>query len=190
MKSYESMKTKLLPTGLYTLTDYMGVSKELLTYSVGIDNLDDSIDVIIREAFLTTAEDYGLSMWEEMFGGIHNGVDADKRRYMIISRLLLNYNCFTMDGVKSIIDSLGITDYTITENPSLFMVTIDLSQNDYTRTQRKWIKQQLEELLPAHLDIVTIFGSATWDDIEALNLTANEMDYRRYIWDEIDALEL
>lgn len=190
MKAYESMTKKLLPTGLYTLENGGAISNELKTYSYGIDSSDDILDIIIREAFISTATDYGLAMWEDMFGGIHSDIDTATRRKLIKARLRLNYNDFTENGVKEILNSLGITDYVITEYPSLFMVRIDLSTQDYSATQRKWIKNQLEALLPAHLELSLIFGTLSWNKIDELNLTANEMDAKDYSWDDIDTLRI
>lgn len=182
------MIKKLAPTGLYTLDENGGVSNELKTYACGIDGSDDILDVIIREAFVPTAEDYGLSMWEELFGSIKNELSAQQRRKLITGRLTLSYNDFTPSGVKDIIDSLGITDYTLVEKPSLFMVTIDLSSQSYTKAQRKWVKEQLDELLPAHLEFVVIFGNVTWNKIDQMNLTAGQMDAKGYSWDDIDVI--
>lgn len=188
MKAFESMTKKLTPTGLYSLEDGNGISNELKTYSVGIDELDNSLDVIIREAFIPTAEDVGLKSWEELFGGIQSELSAQTRRDLITERLRLCYNDFTLRGVKNIIKSLGITNYTLTEHPSLFLVTVDISSQNYSETQRKWIKEQLEELLPAHLEIDVVFGTTSWNTIDNLGLTADQMDNKNYSWDNIDTM--
>lgn len=184
------MIKKLIPTGLYTLEENGGIANELKTYACGIDESDDILDVLIREAFTSTAEDYGLSMWEELFGNIKNELSPQQRRKLIAGRLSLSYNDFTPGGVENIINSLGITDYTLVEKPSLFMVIIDLSSQSYTKAQRKWIKEQLDQLLPAHLEIAVIFGNVTWNKIDQMNLTASQMDSKKYSWDDIDVIVL
>lgn len=182
------MTKKLTPTGLYSLEDGDGISNELKTYSVGIDELDNSLDVIIREAFIPTAEDVGLKSWEELFGGIQSELSSQARRDLITERLRLCFNDFTLHGVKNIIKSLGITNYTLTEHPSLFLVTVDISSQNYSETQRKWVKEQLEELLPAHLEIDVVFGTTSWNTIDNLGLTADQMDSKNYSWDNIDTM--
>lgn len=182
------MKKKLLPTGIYTLDENGAAAKELEAFAEGIDSKDDELDIIIREAFVKTAEDYGLSMWEELFGSIRSDETAAVRREMIKGRLRLTDNSFTPSGAEDIVRSLGIDEFTITETPSLFAVTIDLSAKSYSKARRKWIKEQLEELLPAHLEIAVIFGTASWNTIDSLNLTANEMDGKNYNWNDIDTL--
>lgn len=188
MKAFESMTKKLLPTGLYSIDENGSIAKELKTYSAGLDSKDDELDIIIREAFVLSAEDYGLSMWEELFGAVQSDAQVQQRREMIKGRLRLSDDCFTPSGVEEIVRSLGIKSFTITENPSLFLVIIDLSGESYTKARRKWIKDQLEELLPAHLEIVVLFGNASWDVIDNLKLTANDMDAKQYMWDDIDTL--
>lgn len=188
LKAYESMKKKLMPTGIYTLNENGAASKELEAFATGIDSKDGELDVIIREAFVKTAEDYGLSMWEELFGSVQSGEPPAVRREMIKGRLKLSSLSFTPSGAENIVRSLGIDEFTIKETPSLFMVTVDLSAKKYSKARRKWIKEQLDELLPAHLEIVVIFGTASWNDIDSLNLTANAMDGKHYNWNDIDTL--
>ncbi|MCQ4021536.1 MULTISPECIES: putative phage tail protein [unclassified Ruminococcus] len=188
MKAYESMTKKLKPTGLYLLEENAAVSSELKTYSEGIDSKDDELDVIIREAFVASAEDYGLSMWEELFGAVQNGVDVQRRRELIKARMKLSNLSFTPAGVQEIIRSLGIDSFDVSENPSLNLLTIDLSAQSYSKARRRWIKEQLEELLPAHLEIVVIFGNASWNYIDSLQLTADQMDAKGYTWNSIDTL--
>lgn len=189
MKAYESMTKKLIPTGLYIISPGKVLSSELLSYSCGIDSLDKSIDEVIKEAFISTAEDLGLSVWEDILGAVNSGERTEKRREIIKKRLMLSTKSFTVSGINEVIGSLGITDYTIEENPSQFFVTVDLSRKKYSSVQKAWIQEQLNELFPAHLEVCAIFGNITWNDIDALSLTANQMDNAKYSWNDIDMME-
>ena len=64
MSSYDSMKSKLAPLGVYTLAAGSEIDCELQAYGCGLDVLFDKLDEFEREAFIATAESYGLSEWE------------------------------------------------------------------------------------------------------------------------------
>ncbi len=189
MKSYQSMKTKLIPIGIYNLAQGAANDSEIRAFARGIDTVDNRLDVIIREAFIPTAIDFGLSSWEEIFGPPNLSTSSALRRELLIKRLRLSPRSFTKRSAEDILTSLGIDGFRIDENPSLFVVTIDLSDNDYSVTKRAWIRDQLDELLPAHLEIDLIFGNISWAQIDSLGLTFQQSDDKGYTWDSIDSLK-
>lgn len=190
MKSYESMIQKLSPTGIYSLDEDGYNCCELKALAAGVDGADDVLDLIIREGFVQTAEDQGLIAWEKLYGSPRDELSVEQRRELIKKRLNVNHLSFTPTAVKEIIASLGMGECTITENPTLFLVKLDFSSQSYTAAQRQWIRDQLEQLLPCHLEISVVFGNLNWDEIEKLGLSFNSMDGKNLTWDEIDSLEL
>ena len=65
MTSYESMRSKLLPLGLYRLAQGDVTDSELKAYAEGLDILFDALDEMERESFIPTAQSYGLSEREK-----------------------------------------------------------------------------------------------------------------------------
>lgn len=190
MKAYESMIQKLSPTGLYSLDEEGYNCHELKALAAGVDAADGALDLIIREAFVATAEDMGLEAWEELYGPPRNELSVERRRELIQKRLSVNHSSFTPADVEEIIDSLGMGECTITENPALFLVKLDFSSQSYSAAQRQWIREQLGQLLPCHLEISVVFGNLSWDEIDSLGLSFSSMDNKNLTWDEIDSLEL
>ncbi len=190
MKSFESMVKKLSPLGIYGLDENGLNCGELKALAAGVDAADDELDIIIREGFVATAEDEGLRAWEELYGSPRDELSAEQRRELIIKRLGVNRSSFTPTAVGEIIASLGMGECTITENPTLFLVKLDFSEHSYTAAQKRWIREQLEQLLPCHLEISVIFGNLSWDKIDGLGLSFNSMDSKNLSWDEIDSLEI
>ncbi len=183
------MKKKLLPTKLYDLAQGKANDREIRTLGHGIDAEDEKLDLIIREAFIPTAQSFGLTSWEEIFGAPHLSTSAGLRRDWLIKRLRLNTGSFTMRSVEEILTSLGAEDFTISEKPAIFTVVIDLSSMRPNEAYKGWIREQLEELLPAHLEIVVIFGTMSWDQMDSRSLTFQQIEEKNYTWDEIDSLE-
>ena len=61
MNSFESMKTKLEGTGLYDITAKSNIGAELLAYAEGLDSVFDMLEMMERELFIDTAEDFGIA---------------------------------------------------------------------------------------------------------------------------------
>ena len=64
MTSLESMINKLKPLGVYNLNSDSLVYAELSAFAVGIDILRDELDELLREAFVKTAESFGIENLE------------------------------------------------------------------------------------------------------------------------------
>ena len=56
MTAYQSMKTKLLPLGLYAFSEGEAVDCELKAYAAELDRLYGEIDTLYREAFIATGQ--------------------------------------------------------------------------------------------------------------------------------------
>ena len=59
MSTLESMRSALLPVGIYNITENSNAYKELLVYSRELDRLYVRADEILREGFFATAESWG-----------------------------------------------------------------------------------------------------------------------------------
>lgn len=72
MDSLNSMVSKLSATGIYSLNEDSNVYSELKAYAEGLDVLVSELEVMLRECFFSTAEDYGLERAERLWGNVHN----------------------------------------------------------------------------------------------------------------------
>lgn len=83
MSSYDSMKTKLEPVGLYSISEGSNISNELKAYAEGIDPLFEDLDVMTRECFIDTAETYGITQRENFTGKERSDYTLEQRREML-----------------------------------------------------------------------------------------------------------
>ena len=117
MSVLESLLSRLSPIKLYSLKEGGNTYNELSAFAVGLEILRFELSEMLLECFLSSAESYGLSRYERLWGGEREHLPTDKRREMLISRSSLNLNDFTPQGVSKIFDLLGVAG-TINEFPA------------------------------------------------------------------------
>ena len=86
MTAYESMSTKLLQTGLYGIEQGGAVDCELKAYAVELDRIYTELDVLLREAFVSTAQTYGISEREKFIGKERTDLTLARRRELLMLR--------------------------------------------------------------------------------------------------------
>lgn len=187
MSVLESLLSRLSPIKLYSLSEGGNTYNELSAFAVGLEILRDELSEMLSECFLSSAESYGLSRYERLWGGEREHLPTDKRREMLISRSSLNLNDFTPLGVSKIFDLLGVAG-TINEFPAQQRLSLDLSGEALTKGEKNFIKSQAEALFPAHLDIDVVFAGLTWKEVDSRGNTFSQLETLCYTWQEIDIM--
>ena len=113
MTAYQSMKAKLLPLGLYAFSEGGAVDCELKAYAAELDRLYGEIDTLYREAFIATAESYGLSERERFAGKVRDDLTVAERRALLMESEQSCYGGNDEAALEQIIHHLGITHYAI-----------------------------------------------------------------------------
>lgn len=154
MTCYDSMCQKLKDTNLYLITGSDQISHELKCYCSELDNIKDELAEMYKEAFIETADDYGLLLREELIGvATREAYDTALRREMIRDRYLIREQDFTYESMKKILRSLNVSGYVMMENYANGKLTIDLTANTYSAERQNEIRAALESLLPCHLEL-------------------------------------
>lgn len=187
MSALQSMIKKLSPLRVYDLSDKSCVYAELSAFSVGLDVLRASLEELLKEGFVLTAESFGLSLLEQITGCPREDLSVEERREMITQRQSLSAKDFTLDGVQKVLKAMGV-EGEVTECPDTLRMYLDLRGEIYSSAKKGWFISQARELLPAHLEVDIIFSGFHWGNITTKNLTFKEMDEKFYTWDEIDYL--
>ena len=183
MDALTSMKNKLMPLNLYILEN-SHIEDELYVYAVELDRLRAETDRILREGFLDTAEEEGLSEREQMYGRARGDLSSEKRRELIKKRFSLGLGDFTVDGIKTALDSFNL-QYTIVEYPSLLKVYVNAS-GDYTDEEERWIEEQAQKTVPSHLEFQLLFDTLSWEELDASDRTFSVMDAENLSWEQLD----
>lgn len=157
MNSYTAMKNKLLPMQLYSLKKDSTVCRELRAYATGINILFDTLDEMTKECFIDTAQTYGITQREKLFGSERNEYDTDKRRTMLKDREQTIGLACTPAAFKKIIQSYGLSNFEITEKFSAQEVVITV-HDSITDEMKNSIRQSAALDFPSHLIITVTFA--------------------------------
>lgn len=183
MKIYEKLLQRLSPIGIYS-EEAAELHRELRTYATEIERLYADLGIMFRERFITTAEDEGLRMYEELYGPDRTGESVESRREMLQLRMNLGNGDFTLKGIRNALDSLGL-QYVISEFPTLGKLNI-VATTDYSPAQQAWIRREVGKIIPAHIEFHLTFNTLTWAQWDALNRTFGAIDSEDKTWHEID----
>ena len=156
MSSYDSMKSKLIATGLYTLEDSSNTSEELKAFAQELDIIFDTLDEMTREYFIATAQSYGIIERERFIGKERSELPTEQRREMLLIQEQMMGNSCSKGAFELMLKGTGLSDFTITESFATQAVTVTI--NDVLTAE---IKQMIEEKIraefPSHLDVTVTF---------------------------------
>ena len=156
MESFLSMKQKLLPLGLYELDDNDETVWELKAYAEGLNTLFDTLDELEREYFISTAQSYGLSRRELLFGREMSGQTAQERRgaLMYLERTIVGDT--TDSGFAEFLENLGLSDYTLNVNPGRAVFTINIADQK-TDGEKALIEERIRAEVPLYMNCTINF---------------------------------
>lgn len=157
MGSYDSMKEKLNAVGIYSIDENSNISKELLAYSEGLDSLFDSLDTMTKEYFIETAVDFGIVRREKFLGKEREEYSTEKRREMLMLQERNMGGKCTPDAFCDVLRSFGLTDFTFTELPSTFKLSITINDT-LTQEQKKIVTERINLECPLHLSVAINFS--------------------------------
>ncbi len=157
MSSYESMKAKLSPIGLYSLEDGSNICNELSAYAEGVDPLFATLDKMMSEYFIDTAEDYGISERERFIGREKFEYTLDQRREMLKLQEQNMGNRCNKEAFTDMLRGIGLSDFEFVENFAGNSITVNVNDVIPVQTQ-KLVTDKITAEFPAHLDITINFA--------------------------------
>ncbi len=171
--------------GIYSITEDSNINCELKAYAEGLEMLRETLQEMEKEAFFFTANTYGLSAAERLWGAQRGDLTTQKRREMLLTRSAFGYDDFTPEGAEKVLKFLGV-EGVIREYPRVFRITVDVSSQKLTEGQRNWIVSQLYGVFPAHLEVDAVFDGFEWDALNERNISFDDMENKNMLWSEID----
>lgn len=157
MDSYTSMKSKLEKLKLYDFEKGKYIKAELLVYADEIDRIDAELEKLMKEYFISTAEDYGLTARERFIGVERSELELSHRREMLLGRENILSTGFTREAFENVLYSLGLKDFQIIEDFEGFRTIIDVDDT-VSEEEQDVIRDSAERIFPAHLDITIRFN--------------------------------
>lgn len=184
--SFFTMKKHLNDTGVYDIEN-SSLINELKAYAFVINELNQGINTMLSECFISSAQSYGLEFKERLIGNIREELSTQDRRKMLSLRETIDSNSFTVERIKQAIESFCLRKCILSEYPMLCMTGIEISGN-FTQAQKDWIKEQIRKIMPAHLSLSISFNGYTWAYNDLKNNRFSYIDNLDYTWETIDNL--
>lgn len=177
------MRAVLKKTGLYAGEDKI-LSAEMASYGAGLEILHAELERLRRNLFVQTADADRLSAFEKLFRILPSTDSADNRRAMLLERGGVTPADHTKRALERQLPAAGIRG-NIVEN---FQGGLYVNVLEVLGISEKAAESEARDFMPAHLPCVFDFGKATWDAVDARDMTFGEMELKGYTWDQIDKL--
>lgn len=184
MSILNSMKQKLHPLGIYSLSDSSTITAELTAYSVALDEIEAQLQELEQERFLATAQTYGITIRELAIGPEQKYEKLEKRRNKLLHRSAISETDFNKKAIESLLETEGINGYII-EVPEKNTIYINCLSLDVRGADKEAKKELLSQFLPAHLECIFDFRNLQWQSIDAKAYTFDNMDAKNLTWDDI-----
>lgn len=153
MTSYESMSSKLLQTGLYSIETGGAVDCELKAYAVELDRIYAELDTMIREAFVPTAETYGITEREKFIGNERSDLTLSRRRELLMLRETRASGGHGSADLNQLIEALGVTDYTVSIVQRNGKITITVN-DPLTAVQKADFEKGIKAFTPVTFETI------------------------------------
>ena len=171
MSGYADYLAGLLhPLRVYELREESFSGGELAAIGAAMDGVETALSGQLEQARSPTAGDEGLRRWEELLLGPPAADTPAARRAALAALLGISWDGFTPGALATAVRGCGV-DCVVEETGPCAPLHIRFPGR-YGRPQpwarAKWI---LEQILPAHLELVYLFRWITWAETHEKKLT-------------------
>lgn len=183
----KEMVCLLSPLGIYRLKEGDKVMAELSAYAAGLSLLETRLTELEREAFLLTAESWGLARREQLFDGTGNAVSVEERRERLIQKFSHVRGAWERESVLNTARE-HVPGARLLENAPEQSVRVEglPMENRPDWYQPLW--KALFRLLPAQLGLRFHTNKPDWDAVDGYSYDFDTLDYLGFSWDFLEEL--
>lgn len=186
MSCGDYLKNLLAPLGIYDLTaPYNG--GELEAQGQALDGVETELDELVREADLTTAEDWGLKQAASLFTRRPVAADAKRMRTALAALLRIGGDSFTLEAINDTISGCGV-HARVDETDTPGMVEVSFPDIPGIPEGFEEISRIIEDILPAHLLIQYVYWYITWEELERKISCWQDIEDRALTWKQLETL--
>lgn len=132
---------------------------------------------------------WGLKYYEEALGIITNEADSyDVRRSRVIAKRRSPGN-FSAQLLKNVAEAFSNGEVDVDINFTTGQITVTFVGARGIPPNLDDLKEQIENIVHAHLGVDYAFTYLTWDETDAKGLTWDETDALNLTWDEWDQMK-
>ena len=184
MSYAQYLRELLRPLGVYDLTAPFN-GGELDGAGVGLDGADVRLDEILRESLLVTAEAYGLERIATLLA--RRPVTEDPRALgeAMAALLRISGDSVTLSAINDTLSGCGIKARVMEEGVG--SVTVHFPEVGGIPAGFDELKQIIEDILPAHLEVKYHFWYMVWEELERKLPTWQASEDLALTWVELEA---
>lgn len=154
------------------LPNYYSTSKVITditnTQDLELKKFSDKIGQTLNQFFIDTS-DFTLEKWEKELGLTINNSKPKEYRRSVIKSKIRGHGTVTVKLIKNISESYSNGEVEITEDNANYSFTIKFVGTKGIPPNIDDLKQTIEEIKPAHLDVDYEFTYTTWGELKGLN---------------------
>lgn len=178
------LRALLAPLGVYDLSTESLSGSELDAMGAGLDDVSDQLAWTERESILSTAEDEGLTLREDLFARRPANYGTALRRAAIAALLRISGDSFTLQDINSAISGCGIKAEALEMGEGHIRVIFpDVAGVPEGFDQIEGI---ILDIIPCHLATEFYFRYLTWAECEAAGYTWAMIHAAEYTWHEFE----
>ncbi|MDD5937745.1 MAG: DUF2313 domain-containing protein [Clostridiales bacterium] len=166
--------------GVYTAGELDGVGAALDGVSGGLTELE-------REAFLDTAEDWGLERIESLLTRRPVAETAEGKRLALAALLRIGGDSFTLAAVNDNLRGCGLNAVVSeTEDPGI--VEVRFPDVPGIPDSFRELQQIIEDIIPCHLEVRYVYWYITWGMLENRFQNWGALEDEGYTWGALEKL--
>lgn len=140
---------------------------------------------LLNQFFIDTAT-WGLIYWEEEFGIKTNlNYSYEERREVVKAKKRGNGTC-TVALIKNVAEAFSGGEVQVIEHNTEYYFEVKFVGVKGIPKNMDAFIEMLNLIKPAHLDYVFTYTYLTWDQFDAYNFTADQLD--NIAWDELEVM--
>lgn len=160
---------------------------ELKSEGAALDGAEGELAELEREAFLDTAESWGLERLESLLTRRPVTETPQGKRLALAALLRINGDSFTLEALNRNLRGCGLNAL-VSETGETGVVEVCFPDVAGIPDGFEQLKKIIEDILPAHLEISYKFWYATWAQIEARFPTWGDLEAAGPTWEELEKL--
>lgn len=180
----EYIKTLLKPLGIYSLSGGFS-GAEIEAVGAACDEIDGETENLERECIINTAENYGLSAYEEMLPKRPVYKTAEMRRDAICALLSIDDASFTETELNKVLAGCGLPAQ-VNETGEKFAVAISFPGTKGIPDDIEQLKERIESILPCHISVSYIYVYTKWSEFETYFDTWASVERQKLTWDGVE----
>lgn len=181
MNYAEHLRALLAPLGVYDLKAPIN-GAALDVKGAALDQMEQLLEEMERECDLTTAEGWGLEAWKGLFALLPAASDAERLRRSMQALLRIGNHSATLPAIQDTLSGCGLS--VAVRELGAGRVEVSFPEVRGIPEQFERLQYNIEQILPAHVEVEYMIRYLTWAELEALRWTFGNLSSKT--WDELE----